>query len=223
MGIRDSGATLSQGTRRSPRRVLLASSNPGKLKEYRELADGMNSDAAVELGLIEAFQNLPAFDESFSTFAENGAGKALHYSRFVDEIVLADDSGLVVLALGGAPGVLSARYAGPHATDADRVRKLLGEMAARAGDQRSARFVCVTAIARKGRALAVVSDLADGWIAEEPRGSHGFGYDPIFVCLELNRTFAEMSQEEKNLYSHRGKAFRKIWQLLASPDFANIS
>jgi XTP/dITP diphosphohydrolase len=223
VGTRDNGATLNQGARAVPRRVLLASSNPGKLREYRELAGEVNSDAAVELGLIEAFQKLPAFDESFSTFAENGAGKALHYSRFVDEIVLADDSGLVVPALGGAPGVLSARYAGPHATDADRTSKLLGELAGRTGDERSARFVCVTAIALKRRALAVVSDLAEGRIAEEPRGANGFGYDPIFVCRELNRTFAEMSQGEKNLYSHRGKAFRKIWQLLASPDFANIS
>jgi XTP/dITP diphosphohydrolase len=223
VGTRDSGATSNQVTRGAPRRVLLASSNPGKLKEYRELAGGMDSALRVELGLIEEFQKLPPFDEAASTFAENGAGKALHYSRFVDETVLGDDSGLVVPSLGGAPGVRSARYAGPNATDADRTSKLLGEMAGRTGDERAARFVCVTAIARKGRVLAVVSDLADGSIAEAPRGANGFGYDPVFICRELNRTFAEMSREEKNLYSHRGKAFRKIRQLLASPDFANIS
>jgi XTP/dITP diphosphohydrolase len=222
VGTRDSVAPSNQGARGVPRRVLLASSNPGKLKEYRELADGTDSAAPVELSLIEDFQKLPPFEERFSTFAENGAGKALHYSGFVDDIVLADDSGLVVPALGGAPGVRSARYAGPNATDAERVRKLLGEMAGRTGDERSARFVCVTAIARRGRALAVVSDLADGWIATEPRGANGFGYDPVFICRELNRTFAEMSQQEKNLHSHRGKAFRKLWQLLASPDFATI-
>ena len=223
MGIRDSGATSNQGAAWVPRRVLLASSNPGKLKEYRELASRANSSAGADLGLIEEFQKLPPFEESFSTFAENGLGKALHYSRFVDDIVLADDSGLVVPALGGAPGVLSARYAGPNATDADRVSKLLGEMAGRTGDERSARFVCVTAIARKGRALAIVSDLAEGWVAAEPRGANGFGYDPVFICRELNKTFAEMSQEEKNLHSHRGKAFRKIWQFLVLPDFAIIS
>ena len=110
-------------------KIFLASSNPGKLREYRELA----GDAALDLELLPNFRDIPAFDETAPTFAENSAGKALHYSKFTDETVLADDSGLVVPVLGGAPGVLSARYAGPQATDADRVRKLLHEMADKKG------------------------------------------------------------------------------------------
>src|ERR1700689_1055467 len=157
-------------------RIFLASSNPGKLREYRELA----GDATLELELLPNFGNIPVFEETAPSFAENSAGKALYYSKFADEIVLADDSGLVVPVLGGAPGVLSARYAGPNATSAERATKLLGEMAGEKGQDRRARFVCVIAIARQGRALAVVSGAAEGLIADEPRGVHGFGYDPIF-------------------------------------------
>src|SRR5271156_4312658 len=134
-------------------RVFLASSNPEKLREYRELA----GDAALELELLPNFRDIPLFEEAAPTFAENSAGKALYYSKFSDETILADDSGLVVPALGGAPGVFSARYAGPHATDADRVSKLLRELADTKGAERRARFVCVTTLAKEGRALAVVS------------------------------------------------------------------
>jgi len=190
-------------------RILLASSNPGKLREYRELAEG----TAWEVGLLAEFERLPAFEESAPTFAENSAGKALHYSRFSGEAVLADDSGLVVPALGGAPGVRSARYAGPHATTAACVAKLLSEMQGKTGDERRARFVCVISVARRGRAIAAVSDFAEGFIAEEPRGANGFGYDPIFYLPERGRTFAEASAEEKNRLSHRGRAFRKLTEI----------
>ena len=196
-------------------KILLASSNPGKLREYRELAVG----SALDLDLIPNFRERPAFEESAPTFAENAAGKALHYSRFTNETVLADDSGLVVPALGGAPGVHSARYAGPGATDAECVRKLLREMEGKRGDQRRARFVCVIAIARQGRALAVVSDFAEGVIADAPSGAGGFGYDPIFCFPETGRTYAELPPEEKNRNSHRGRAFRKVVDLLASSTF----
>jgi XTP/dITP diphosphohydrolase len=196
-------------------KIFLASSNPGKLREYRELA----GDAALDLELLSNFRDIPALDETAPTFAENSAGKALYYSQFIDETVLADDSGLVVPVLGGAPGVLSARYAGPQATDADRVRKLLHEMADKKGQDRRAHFVCVTSLARQGRPLAVVSGRCDGLIANEPRGTGGFGYDPIFHFESLGQTFAELSPAEKHLYSHRGKAFRKILYVL-SPAFA---
>lgn len=195
----------------APLKIFLASLNPGKLREFRELA----GDSPVELDLIPNLRELPAFKESSPTFAENSAGKALHYSRFVNEMVLADDSGLVVPALGGAPGVRSARYAGPGATDADRARKLLDEMKGKEGEDRRARFVCVIAIARQRHAAAIVSDTAEGILTTEPRGSDGFGYDPIFLFPQLHRTFAELSQEEKNLHSHRGRAFRKLLALLA--------
>jgi XTP/dITP diphosphohydrolase len=197
-------------------RLFLASSNAGKLREYVELARG--SGVAIELLL--RFGEFPSFEESAPTFAENSAGKALHYCRFTDEAVLADDSGLVVPALGGAPGVFSARYAGPGASDADRVRKLLREMRDKTGAERRARFVCVTAVARSGRAVAVVSDLASGVITEEPRGTGGFGYDPIFLFEELGRTSAELTAEQKNVYSHRGKSFRKLLYMIAPGNVA---
>jgi XTP/dITP diphosphohydrolase len=187
-------------------KLLLASSNPGKLREYLELARGTN----VEIEPLPNFSSCPAFDESAPTFAENAAGKALHYSRFANETVLADDSGLVVPALGGAPGVHSARYAGPSASDADRIHKLLREMDGKEGDTRRARFICVVAIAARGRALAVVSDMASGAITKEPRGTAGFGYDPVFLFQDLGRTYAELTPEEKNAYSHRGRAFRRL-------------
>ena len=191
-------------------RILLATSNPGKLREYRELAAG----TTLEIEPLPNFRDFPAFDESAPTFAENSAGKALNYSRFTSEIVLADDSGLVVPALGGGPGVHSARYAGPNATSADRTSKLLGEMAGKTGDERRARFVCVITIAEEGRALAVVSDRAEGIVANEPRGANGFGYDPIFCFPDSLRTYAEASADEKNLASHRGRAFRRLMELL---------
>lgn len=196
----------------APIRIALASTNPGKLREYLEL-----TGPHIQVELLPHFRDLPSFDESAPTFAENAAGKALHYSRHTRELVLADDSGLVVPALGGAPGVHSARYAGPDATDADRYRKLLREMEGKEGDARRAHFVCVIAIARGGQSIAVVSDRALGILTNEPRGSGGFGYDPIFLFPELGRTYAELTSAEKNQYSHRGKAFRKIVQALKGP------
>ena len=130
--------------------------------------------------------------------------------------LIADDSGLAVPSLGGAPGVHSARYAGPNASDADRVQKLLEEMRGRSGDERRARFVCVLTLAQQGRALAVFSDSVEGVIVAEPRGGGGFGYDPIFYFPKLYRTYAEITRKEKNEYSHRGRAFRKLLQFLAS-------
>jgi XTP/dITP diphosphohydrolase len=215
VGVRDRPA---QGTA-APLRLLLASSNPGKLREYRELAEG----SALALDLIPNFRDLAPFDEAAPTFGENAAGKALHYSRFTGEMVLADDSGLVVPALGGAPGVHSARYAGPDATDAECVSKLLHEMEGREGDERRARFVCVIVIARQGRVFAVVSDFVEGLLAKSPGGRNGFGYDPVFFCPELGHTFAEALPDEKNRRSHRAKAFRKLRNLLAAPNSVTLS
>lgn len=180
----------------------------------------MAAGSGVAVESLANFARLPAFDESAPTFAENAAGKALHYSRHTPEIVLADDSGLVVPALGGAPGVRSARYAGPEATDQERYRKLLREMEGKSGSERRARFVCVIAMAQRGKALLVVSDRAEGVLAMEPRGSGGFGYDPIFFFPELGRTYAELSASGKNAYSHRGKAFRKALKLFGNSSFS---
>jgi len=201
---------------RAPAKLFLASSNPGKLAEYRELAMGSADSLTVELALLPGFDVLPAFEENAPTFAENAAGKALHYSRHCDGLVFADDSGLVAPALGGAPGVHSARYAGPQATNSQRIEKLLREMRGKTGAERAAYFVCATALAERGRALAIVTDRVDGEILEAPRGSGGFGYDPVFYFPALGKTFAEIPAEEKNQRSHRGKAFRRLLAALSS-------
>jgi XTP/dITP diphosphohydrolase len=197
-------------------RLFLASSNLGKLKEFRALASRVDGVVPLDLELLPNFAELPPFEESAPTFSENAAGKALHYSRFSDLPVMADDSGLVVDALGGAPGVLSARYAGPNATSAGRNEKLLAEMRARGSRDRRARFICVIALAVRSRVVAVFSDAAEGGILETPRGAQGFGYDPVFFFSPAGKSFAEMSADEKNRYSHRAKAFRKLAEFLAS-------
>jgi XTP/dITP diphosphohydrolase len=205
-----SGAAYPGGALRDGLRVMVASSNQGKLREFREIAAGSN----FEVEVLPGFDSLPPFDETAETFGENALGKALYYGALCDEIVMADDSGLIVPALGGAPGVRSARYAGPNATSTDRIAKLLYEMREIPAERREARFVCVIAAARQGRALAIVSDSVSGEIVGEARGQGGFGYDPIFLFPSLGRTMAELSSSEKNQYSHRGKAFTKLSQLL---------
>lgn len=193
-------------------KILLASSNEGKLAEFRALASG--SSFSLELELFPNFGQIPSFEESAPTFAENSLGKALYYSRQAAEFVLADDSGLVVPSLDGRPGVHSARYAGENATSAQRIEKLLGEMKEKRGTERAAHFACVLSVVRQNRALAVVTARADGEILEAQRGAGGFGYDPIFFFPPLGKTFAELGVEEKNQHSHRGKAFRRLLAVL---------
>jgi XTP/dITP diphosphohydrolase len=191
--------------------LILASSNSGKLAEFQSMA---NSNPSIHLELLANFSTLPIFAENAPTFAENAAGKALHYSQITDGLIFADDSGLVVPALGGAPGVRSARYAGPHATDAQRNEKLLKEMAALTGSARRAHFVCAIAAAQRNRPIAVITARVDGEILSTPRGATGFGYDPVFFIRELDKTFAELSANEKNKISHRGKAFHRLLEVL---------
>ena len=199
-----------------PIRLFLASSNPGKLNEFRVLAAGTTRAVPIDLQLLPNFSSLPSFEESAPTFAENAAGKALYYSRSAALPVLADDSGLVVDALGGEPGVYSARYAGPHASSADCMAKLLAEMQARRVQDRRARFVCVLALALRGRMIAVFSAAVEGEILSAPHGVGGFGYDPVFFYGPSGKSFAEISAAEKNRYSHRAKAFRSLAEFLAS-------
>ena len=202
---------------RAPVKLFLASSNPGKLKEYRALVEAeAPPSVSVELASLPEFATLPVFEENAPTFAENAAGKALHYSRLREGLVVADDSGLVVPSLGGAPGVHSARYAGVDAPNSQRIAKLLKEMRDNTGERRTAHFVCTIALARRGRALVIVTDRVDGEILQLPRGLGGFGYDPVFYFPALKKTFAELSAEEKNKHSHRGKAFRKLLAALSS-------
>jgi XTP/dITP diphosphohydrolase len=191
--------------------LYLASSNPGKLGEFRALAASAGAEAEVVLELVPEFAALPGFAENAATFGENALGKALHYSHLCDGLVFADDSGLVVPGLGGAPGVHSARCAGVGASNEERIGKLLGEMhGLRGAAARAAYFVCVIAAARGGRGVAIVSARVDGEILETARGAGGFGYDPVFYFAELGKTFAEMAAKEKNRISHRGKAFRRL-------------
>ncbi len=174
----------------------------------------MATGHSLDLELLPNFSSLPEFAEAAPTFAENALGKAIYYSRHSAHMVFADDSGLVVNALGGAPGVLSARYAGPGATDAQKIQKLLQELRGKDGTERAARFVCVIAVALRGRARDIVSDQVNGLILEELRGRSGFGYDPVFYFPQLQKSFAELLPDEKNLHSHRGKAFRRMLEAL---------
>ncbi len=189
-----------------PTRLYLASSNPGKLRELRALAEG--SEISAEL--LPKFRELPPAKEDHASFALNALEKALCYSRFAGELVVADDSGLAVDALDGAPGVRSARYTGPSASDEDNNRKLLSELSSVPKEKRTARYLCVLALARQNRLLALFSDSCEGTILTEYRGRGGFGYDPLFYFPPLEKTLAEVSEAEKNLHSHRGKAFRKL-------------
>jgi XTP/dITP diphosphohydrolase len=209
-------------------KIYFASSNAGKLAEFRALAETQSPNTpspstSIELELVPDFNSLPQFPEDAPTFAENALGKALYYSQLTTELVFADDSGLVVPALNGEPGVHSARYAGPTATSEQRNAKLLSELAKlsaasladrvtqpQTADDRSAFFCCVIAIVKNRRPLAIISNRADGIILESPRGTAGFGYDPIFLIPALNKSFAELTRQEKNQYSHRGKAFRRL-------------
>jgi len=210
---------------RAPARLFLASSNPGKLAEYCALVRAaelaLPQPAAIVLELLPGFESLPPFEENAPTFAENAAGKALHYSRFCDGLVFADDSGLVVPALGGAPGVLSARYAGPGASSAERNAKLLEALRDKSRWERAAYFVCAIALAERGQAKAIVTARVDGEVLQAPRGDRGFGYDPIFHVSALGKGFAEISAEQKNEYSHRGRAFRKLLTFLEKAEPSN--
>ncbi len=201
---------------RAPVKLYLASSNPGKLAEYRELAEAFSETVPLRLSLLPNFDALLAFEENAPTFAENAAGKASYYSRLHHGLIFADDSGLVVPALNGAPGVHSARYAGPDASSAERNAKLLRELHGKSGIERDAHFVCATALFERGQPLAIVTDCVGGTILEAPRGDGGFGYDPVFFFPELQKTFAELNANEKNQFSHRGKAFRRLLAFLST-------
>ncbi len=185
--------------------IVVATRNRGKMREYRSL---LSATGWSVLGLADLMID-KEHEEVGATFAENARLKALDYSHDTDSPVLADDSGLEVFALGGRPGVRSARYSGPGASDADRIRKLLQELDA-AGGPRDARFVCALAVARAGSLLFETVGECHGLITDRPRGTNGFGYDPVFLFPELGRTYAELSEKEKNLHSHRARAVRSL-------------
>jgi XTP/dITP diphosphohydrolase len=196
------------------RPILIATSNQGKLRDFA----GAARPLGIEIASLPGFSSLPAVVEDGQTFEENARKKAEEYSLSAPgEIVLADDSGLEIDALGGAPGVHSARYAaeephkaGSNTDDEDNNARVIRELANVPPEKRTGRFVCIIAAARDGRTLAVFQGKAEGLILDSPRGSNGFGYDPLFYFPEIQKTFAELSPEEKAKYSHRGAAFRKF-------------
>jgi non-canonical purine NTP pyrophosphatase (RdgB/HAM1 family) len=181
--------------------IVVATRNHGKLREFSQLL-GQRFERVLGLEDI-GFQG--DIDETGSSFAENARLKARECSRHSPLPILADDSGLEVAALGGRPGVHSARYAGPNATDEERISRLLEELRCSAS-ARDGRFVCALALAQSGRVLLEAEGECLGVIAEAPRGLEGFGYDPIFLLPRLGRTYAELTAEEKNQYSHRARA-----------------
>ena len=204
----------SEPSRNPPlKHVLIATSNPGKLRDFYGAALAFD----IEVRGIPNFTSLSPVVEDGSTFEANARKKAEAYSRYVPgEIVLADDSGLEVDALGGAPGVHSARYAAdvPHLAnentdDEANNGRLLRELKSVPREKRTARFVCVIAAARDGKTLEIFRGQAEGIILDAPRGTNGFGYDPLFLFPQIGKTFAELKAEEKANYSHRGAAFRK--------------
>lgn len=189
------------------RKLVVATRNRGKALEVARMVEGLG----WEVVSLDEYPDAPEVEEVGSTFAENAAIKAEAYARFTGELTIADDSGLEVDALDGAPGVMSSRFA---ATDSERNAKLLAMLDDVPDDRRSARFRCAVAIAEpNGRALTCEGSV-EGTIAREPKGQHGFGYDPVFYLPDLGRHMAELSPEEKDAVSHRGRALRLARKML---------
>jgi len=187
-------------------RLYCATGNGGKLREFRAIT------GPVEIELVPGFRDLDACPETGSTFEENAIQKATWYGPHAPGLLFADDSGLEVDALGGAPGVRSARFAGEGAGDAANNRLLLEKL--RGSGNRTARFVCAIALVRGSQVLATFRGAVEGRIIDEPRGEHGFGYDPLFYYPPFGCTFGEADDERKSAVSHRGQALRSM---LASP------
>lgn len=186
-------------------RLYSATTNPGKLREFRMAAEGR---PGLQIELLPGFRDLPACVEDGLTFEENAVRKARHYGPHSPGLLFADDSGLEVDALGGAPGVFSARFAGPGATDEANNRLLLGVLEHL--QPRTARFVCAIALVEGEQVRGVFRADVEGLIADEPRGKEGFGYDPLFYYPPFGCTFGEVGAERKLGVSHRGQALRAL-------------
>ena len=194
--------------------LLIATNNQGKVREYEDLLGGLALPVAITYPAREGLSL--DVEESGETFAENARIKALAYARASGMLTLADDSGLEVDALGGAPGVRSARYAGPGASDVDRYRKLLAALEGVPEGQRTARFRCVIAMASAKGTVLTADGACEGKIGLVPRGDHGFGYDPVFVVAgHGGQTMAELDPAVKNRISHRARALMAAGPLLA--------
>lgn len=184
--------------------LVIATTNQNKLKEFKEIL----KDLDIEICSLADFGPIPEVIEDGETFDNNAYKKAWHTAKVLGLPAIADDSGLVVEALNGEPGVYSARYSGENATDEENVTKLLSEL--KGVDNRKAQFQCVLSIAVPGGPALTYEGSCEGTIIDERRGDNGFGYDPIFYFEELNKTFAELDSEEKHKVSHRGKALAQV-------------
>ncbi len=196
------------------RRLLVATLNPGKVREFAAAL----IPAGIEVHGLDSIERPPRIEETGATFEANARLKAEGYSLHTELPVLADDSGLEVDALGGAPGVLSARYGGERLDDAARNRKVLEVLVGVAPQQRGARFRCVLAVARSGETLATFEGVVEGRILDEPRGHNGFGYDPLFFHPESGCTTAELTTDAKQRISHRGQAIAALLAALEQGD-----
>ncbi len=192
-------------------RLLVATTNANKVREIRALM----RDAPVDLITLADYPDLPAPEETGATFEENARAKALYYAAGTGELTVAEDSGLEIDALGGAPGVESARFGGADASYPRKFRLIYDALRARGADGSAARFVCAVALVRDGRIVFETRGIVAGRIAPEPRGAGGFGYDPIFFYPPFNQTLAEAG-ERKAAVSHRGEAFRALEKFLAA-------
>ncbi|MEN6371149.1 MAG: XTP/dITP diphosphatase [Armatimonadota bacterium] len=190
--------------------LVIATNNEAKGKEIARILAGMDYDVRT----LRDYPPYPEPEENAGTFAGNAQIKVLAAADHTGSLAIADDSGLVVDALDGAPGVYSSRFAGPNATDEERNEKVLDLLQNVPDDKRTARFVAVAAIAVPGKIIGTVEGKVEGIIAHEPHGNNGFGYDPIFYVPEFGMTTAEMSAEEKDRISHRGKALHAAREFL---------
>lgn len=189
-------------------KLRLATGNAGKVRDFQALG--------LPIEAMEDFTSLPTIEETGASFEANARLKAEHYSRYTPDWVLADDSGLEVAALGGAPGVYSARFAGRHGDDTANNRLLLEHLEGLPEDGRGAQFVCVLAVAKGGVTRASFRGTAAGWILEAPRGDQGFGYDPLFYSPAAGASFAELAPARKGAFSHRGAAARLLLEWLGA-------
>jgi len=192
------------------RRLLLATTNQGKAREIESYLEDLN----IEILSLKELGQSEFFSETGTTFDENARGKSLFYSMNWEDLTLAEDSGLEIEALNGEPGVLSARYSGEQATDEKNNQKVLERMKEVPSEKRKARFVSCMVLSQKGNIITEIKESVEGVITFEEKGTHGFGYDPLFYYPPLKKTFAKLQPEEKNKVSHRGRALKKLKEYL---------
>lgn len=188
------------------KKLLLATTNQGKIAEIKNYLQ----DLPLQITSLQEINLKSFFSEKGNTFLENARGKSIFYSQQFKALTLAEDSGLEVEYLKGAPGVYSSRFSGPQATDEENIKKLLALLKDVPKEQRKARFLSCMVLAENGKIIKEISEQVTGFITIEKRGQHGFGYDPIFFYPPLNQTFAELTSAKKNSVSHRGRALKKL-------------